>query len=203
LSGLKNFALDELETDPMPRELEPTRRRVERLERQVRVLQSATAVAVVLLVGVALMPGSHAQQSGGTLRVRQLVVEDADGRPRMVLGYLDAPGNTRRFGIRLDDPKGAERFGAAYMENGAMVMGFDAPPGTGDDRNRERINLVADEKGGAHIRFLDRRTSVVARMYLDEQNRAWLSFSDFTQKPASIRRYGLTGEEVVRPQDPQ
>jgi hypothetical protein len=36
-------------------------------------------------------------------------------------------------------------------------------------------------------------------MYLDEQNRVWLSFSDFTQKPASIRRYGLTGEEMVRP----
>ena len=187
----------------MPRELEPTRRRVERLERQVRVLQSATAVAVVLVVGVALMPGSQAQQAGGTMRVRQLVVEDADGRPRMVLGYLDAPGNTRRFGIRLDDPKGAERFGAAYMENGAMVMWIDAPPGTGDDRNRERINVVADETGGAHIRFLDRRTSVVSRMYLDEQNRAWLSFSDFSQKPASIRRYGLTGEEMVQPQAPQ
>ena len=84
-----------------------------------------------------------------------------------------------------------------------MVMGFDAPLGTGDDRNRERINLVADEKGGAHIRFLDRRTSVVSQMYLDEQNRAWLSFSDFTQKPASIRRYGLTGEEMLRPQLPQ
>jgi hypothetical protein len=50
-----------------------------------------------------------------------------------------------------------------------------------DDRNRERINLVADEKGGAHIRFLDRRTNVVSRMYLDDQNRAWLSFTDFTQ----------------------
>ena len=58
-----------------------------------------------------------------------------------------------------------------------MVMGFDAPPGTGDDRNRERINIVADEKGGAHIRFLDRRTSVASRMYLDEQNQVWLKLS--------------------------
>ena len=187
----------------MPQELEPTRGRVERLERQIRVLQSVTTMAVVLLVGVALMPDSQAQQPAGMMRVRQLVVEDADGRSRMVLGYLDAPGNTRRFGIRLNDPNGAERFGVAYMENGAIVMGFDAPPGTGDDRNRERINLVADEKGGAHIRFLDRRTSVVSRMYLDEQNRSWLSFSDFTQKPASIRRYGLTGEEMLGPQAPQ
>jgi hypothetical protein len=36
-------------------------------------------------------------------------------------------------------------------------------------------------------------------MYLDEQNRAWLSFTDFSQTPAMIRRYGLTGEEVLRP----
>jgi hypothetical protein len=82
----------------------------------------------------------------------------------------------------------------------AMVLGLDARPGTGNDANRERINLVADEKGGAHIRFLDRRTSVVSRMYLDEQNRAWLSFSDFSQTPPVIRRYGLVGEELLRPQ---
>ena len=67
-----------------------------------------------------------------------------------------------------------------------MVLGLDAPPGAGDDRNRERINLVADEKGAAWIRFLDRRTNVVSRMYLDDQNRAWMSFSDFTQTPAII-----------------
>lgn len=187
----------------MSQAFDSTRCRVERLERRVRILQALVAAVLVLLAVIALMPSSQAQQATGTMRVRQLVVEDADGRPRMVLGYLDAPGNVRRFGIRLDDPKGAERFGMAYMESGAMVMGFDAPPGTGDDRNRERINLVADEKGGAHIRFLDRRTSVVSRMYLDEQNRAWLSFSDFTQKPASIRRYGLAGEEIVGPQSPQ
>ena len=81
-----------------------------------------------------------------------------------------------------------------------MVLGLDAPPGTGDDRNRERITLVADEKGGAYIRFLDRRTNVVSRMYLDDQNLAWMSFTDFTQTPALVRRYGLSGEEVLRPQ---
>jgi hypothetical protein len=132
--------------------------------------------------------------------VKQLIIEDAQGRPRVVLGPLDAQGNNRRVGIRINDPNGAERYGVAFVEGGRMVVGLDAPPGTGDDRNRERINLVADETGGAHIRFLDRRTSVASRMYLDEQNRAWLSFSDFTRTPALIRRYGLTGEETIRPQ---
>jgi hypothetical protein len=37
-------------------------------------------------------------------------------------------------------------------------MGFDAPRGKGDDRNGERITIVADETGGGYIRFLDRRT---------------------------------------------
>jgi hypothetical protein len=36
-------------------------------------------------------------------------------------------------------------------------------------------------------------------MYLDEQNQVWLSFSDFTHAPPLIRRYGLSGEEVVQP----
>ena len=78
--------------------------------------------------------------------------------------------------MRINDPNGAERFGVSYKEDGVIGLGLDAPPGTGDDRNRERINLVADEKGGA-----------------------WLSFTDFTQTPAVIRGYGLTGEETLRP----
>ena len=84
------------------------------------------------------------------------------------------------------------------MPNGSMVLGFDAPPGTGDERNRERITIVADQNGGAHIRFLDRRTSVSGRMYVDERNATWLEFSDFTQQPPIRRRIGLAGEETTR-----
>jgi hypothetical protein len=169
------------------------------LESQVRVLKALVASVPVLAVVLAVVPRPHAQQVTDTLRVRQLIVEDTDGRARVVLGYLDAPGNTRRIGMRINDPRGAERFGLSFRDDGTMGMGFDAPPGTGDDRNRERINIVADERGGAHIRFLDRRTSVASRMYLDEQNQVWLSFSDFTRTPPLIRRYGLGGEEVVQP----
>src|SRR5688500_16389846 len=159
--------------------------RVTRLEQQVRRMQFGAGCAVVLAIVVGTMGRSSAQQAPDSLRVRQLIVEDAEGRARIVLGYLDAQGNTRRLGMRINDPQGVERFGVSFIrDDGNMVMGFDAPPGTGDDRNRERINVVADGKGGAHIRFLDRRTSVASRMYLDEQNRVWMSFSDFTQTPA-------------------
>ena len=39
------------------------------------------------------------------------------------------------------------------------------------DRNRERINIIADERGGSQIRFLDRETWVKARLYLAEGGR--------------------------------
>ena len=184
----------------MPHELESMLRRMNRLERQLQILKVTALVLAALALAMALAPRPAAQQPGPTMRVRQLVVEDAEGRARLTLGSLDRPGDNRRIGMRINDPNGAERFGVSYMEDGRVVLGLDAPPGTGDDRNRERINLVADEKGSAYIRFLDRRTNVVSRMYLDEQNLAWISFTDFTQTPALVRRYGLSGEEVLRPQ---
>jgi hypothetical protein len=181
----------------MAHELDPIAR-VERLERELRFLKGTVVAVMGLAVAAALAPRPQAQQAAETTRVRQLVVEDADGRARLVLGPLDAAGNTRRFGMRINDANGGERFGVAMMNDGRMVLGLDAPPGTGNDANRERITLAADEKGGAAIRFLDRRTNVVSRMYLDEQDRVWMSFSDFTQTPAVIRRYGLSGEETLR-----
>jgi hypothetical protein len=182
----------------MPEDLVLLRDRMNRLEHQLQLIKIAAVVLAAVAVAFALAPHPSAQ-APDTMRVRQLIVEDTDGRPRVVLGPLDAPGNNRRMGIKINDPNGTERFGVSHMEDGRMVLGLDAPPGAGDDRNRERINLVADEKGGAYIRFLDRRTNVVSRMYLDEQNRAWMSFSDFTQTPPIVRRYGLTGEETIRP----
>jgi hypothetical protein len=174
--------------------------RMDRLERQLRTLKAATAGLAVLAIILATIPRPQAQQPTDTLRVRKLVVEDATGKERVVLGYLDAPGNNQRMGLRINDPIGAERFGLSYMENGRLVMGLDAPPNLGQGANRERITMVADETGSAYIRFMDRRSGVVSRMYLDEQDRFWVQFSDFSQKPAQIRRYGLAGEEIIRPQ---
>jgi len=182
----------------MPYELESLGDQLNRLERQLRVIKIAAVVLAVLAIAFALAPRPSAQQPE-SMRVRQLIVEDAERRSRVVIGPLDS-GINRRVGLRINDPNGVERFGVAFMDDGNMVLGLDAPPGTGNDANRERITLVADPKGGAYIRFLDRRTNVVSRMYLDDRNRAWLSFLDFSQTPALIRRYGSTGEEVLRPQ---
>jgi hypothetical protein len=77
-------------------------------------------------------------------------------------------------------------------------MGFDAPRGKGDDRNRERITIVADGNGGAYIRFLDRRTRVPARLFLDEDNRVWLEFNDAQEQQIVRRRFGFSGEEKLQ-----
>ena len=53
--------------------------------------------------------------------------------------------------------------------------------------------------GGAHIRFLDRRTSEAGRMCLDQQNQVWMQFSDYARKPPLIKRTGVSGDEVIRP----
>ena len=96
------------------------------------------------------------------------------------------------------DGAGIERFGLGLQTSGRMVLGLDAPPGKGDDRNRERLTLVADENGGGYIRFLDRTTSIPARLYLDDQNRAWLEFIGTEANEIVRRRIGLSGDQTTR-----
>jgi hypothetical protein len=109
----------------------------------------------------------------------------------------NAAGNPRA-GLIINDAAGVERFGLGLQDSGRLVMGLDAPPGKGDDRNRERINLVADENGGSYIRFLDRTTSIPARLYLDDQNRVWLEFIGAQANEIVRRRIGLSGDETTR-----
>ena len=75
-----------------------------------------------------------------------------------------------------------------------MIMGFDAPPGTGDPRNRERINIVADSDGGAYIRFLNRKTYPAGFLRLDEKDQFHLEFVDVSQ--GKVRRRQL-GPDVI------
>ena len=79
----------------------------------------------------------------GTVADESLIIEDSAGRPRIVMGApipdRNAAGNPRA-GLIINDATGIERFGLGLQESGRLVMGFDAPPGKGDDRNRERID---------------------------------------------------------------
>ena len=74
----------------MPHELESLRDQMDRLEHQLRWFKIAAVVLAILAIAFALAPRSSAQQPEA-LRVRQLIIEDANGRPRVVIGPLDAP----------------------------------------------------------------------------------------------------------------
>lgn len=174
--------------------------RLIQLERAVRRQRLALWAFGTAALAVLVMPVTGAQQPvSDTVRTRNLVVEDAQGRPRIVMGApLPSIGGQARSGIRINDPDGAERLGLNLFEDGRMVVGLDAPRGAGDDRNRERINLVADAKGGSTINFKDRRTYIVGRIYLDSANQLWMEFNDYAATPGISRRIGLTGDNALR-----
>ena len=174
--------------------------RLAHLERSLRRQRLALGLFAVLVLGAALTPATRAQPAvTDVIRTRNLVVEDALGRPRIVMGApLPAIGGMPRSGIRINDADGFERLGLNLFEDGRMVFGLDAPRGAGDDRNRERINMIADAKGGSAITFKDRRTYVVGRIHLDSANQLWMEFNDFASTPMVTRRLGLKGDEMLR-----
>jgi hypothetical protein len=174
--------------------------RLATLERQQRLFSIALAVAVLGLAATASWSVVAQAQDEKTLRVRRLVIEDAAGLDRIVFGapLMDPQGRVSpSTGMVINDPKGAERFAVGLFDNGRVVMGFDAPPGTGDPRNRERITLVADAAGGAYIRFLNRKTGVPGRLVLDEDDQLYLEFVDSREGKTTIKRIGFAGERIV------
>jgi len=99
-------------------------------------------------------------------------------------------------GISINDPAGFERFAVGLFEDNRLIMGFDAPPGTGDARNRERIT-ISDAMGGAYIRFLNRKTLVPGLLQLGEDDRLYLDFLDVQPSKVIRRRIGFIGEQKI------
>jgi len=181
---------------------EDLRSRIEFLEAQTRRRRWRTVVPAVGIAALWLGTALSDAQDTRVLRVRTLIVEDESGRDRVILGapVPDIKGGGRAspsVGLVINDPDGLERFAVGLQGNGRMVMGFDAPPGTGDSRNRERINIVADAAGGAYIRFLNRKTFVPGRLVLDDKDEFYLEFLDFPAGKTISRRIGFKGEERI------
>jgi hypothetical protein len=139
------------------------------------------------------------------VKTRGLIIVDEKGRERIILGapMPDPPGEGKRInpatGMMILDPEGWERFGVGLMDNGQMAMGFDAPRGKGDDRNRERIHIIADRDGGAMIRFLNRKTSVPGWLRLGEDDKLYLEFIDVQKDKNKVirKKLGMNGEETI------
>lgn len=170
---------------------------LERELRRARRLLAAVAGMAVLVPLLAFRPTAPE-----VLRVRGLVIVDDQGRDRIVLGApIPDPREGRRIapatGMQIVDTAGVERFGLSLFPAGDVVMGFDAPPRTGDDRNRERITLVADAKGGSAIRLLDRHTRAKAFLQLDDDDNAYLDLLDWRDKEIRVRRIG-SGKDTIQ-----
>ncbi len=139
------------------------------------------------------------------LKTRGVVIVDEQNRQRVVLGapVIDPPNEGKRInpahGMIILDQNGFERWGVGLMDNGQMAMGFDAPPGTGDDRNRERLHFIADREGGAMIRFLNRKTSVPGWIRLGEDDKLYFEFIDVQKEKNKVirKRLSLSGEDTI------
>lgn len=188
-----------------------------KFDRASKILLTLLVIGVwcLLVQSVIQFPRAEAQsksasgQSGDVsqvIKTRGLIIVDEKGRERVILGapVPDPPKEGRKrinraHGMIILDPDGYERFGVGLMDNGQMAMGFDAPPGKGDDRNRERLHFVADPEGGAMIRFLNRKTSVPGWIRLGEDDNLYLEFIDVQKDKNKVikKRIGMKGEETV------
>ena len=165
----------------------------------------------LLLRSIIQLPNTQAQSksekeqsssAAQVLRARGLIIVDEHGRERIFIGspVPDPKEGARRkpaTGITINDPAGFERFAVGLFEDNRLIMGFDAPRGTGDERNRERITISAEAEGGAYIRFLNRKTLVPGLLQLGEDDRLYLDFLDVQPSKVIRRRIGFIGEQKI------
>lgn len=185
---------------------------MDKIDRLTKILLTLLIVGVwgLLLDSVFHLSSAEAQSKTtgdipSIIKARGLIIVDEQGRERIIMGapMPDPPNEGKRInpahGMMILDQNGYERFGVGLMDNGQMAMGFDAPRGTGDDRNRERLHFIADAKGGATIRFLNRKTSVPGWLRLGDDDKLYLEFIDVQKDKNKVvrRRIGMDGEEKL------
>ena len=148
-----------------------------------------------------------ADQTPQVIRARGLVIVDEQNRERIIMGapVPDPPHIGKRInpahGMIILDDKGYERFGVGIMDNtGQMAMGFDAPHDPANPKkNSERLHLIADGKGGAMIRFLNRQTGVPGWIRLGEDDKLYFEFIDVQKDKNKVikRQLSIDGEKMV------
>jgi hypothetical protein len=172
--------------------------RLDLLERQLRRTRLIAAVAGIGLLATWITGAvwQAAPQRQDIVRAKVLIIEDADGRDRIVLG-APMPDGRQVTGLKILSPEGAEQFGLSLKADGAMGMGFDAKPGVGSQANRERLNLGVTPKGQGWIRYLDNQTRVRLYLQLDSAGAPALQFWDWPDaQRIIIRELGYPGEKT-------
>ncbi len=180
--------------------LDDLQSRVMHLERRLHRLHAVIVVCGAGAMIAVLTALSGTPRVSSVLRTKQLIVEDQAGRARIIVGAPVIDNFDRASpssGLVIRDTSGVERFGVGLNGRGNMVLGLDAPRCTSDPCNTERITLVADADGGAHLRFLDRKTGAAALLYLADDDRAYLSFLKVGADSVRQRRIGLLGDTII------
>jgi hypothetical protein len=174
--------------------------RVSSLELRLRRMQQVALFAGLSTMALALTAFVKGAPTPDLVRTRQLIIVDAVGRDRIVLG---APmrDNFQRMspssGLAIRDTAGNERFGLGLTDNGDVSMGFDASRCTSTPCNPERINIGAYADGSARIRFLDSQTGVAARMELAADDRVYLRFMKVTRDSVRTRSLSIQGDTTA------
>jgi hypothetical protein len=161
--------------------------RLARLERRVRRLQgAAAALAGTLLVTLLVAMRARSAETAGApaadvLRVRGLVVEDAEGRPRVVLGAPvgELPGRRRAdasTGLLVLDEDGDDRLSVGSPTIAPQVAGRlyeRVAAGTGlvvnDDKGNERAGF-GHLANGRVVLGLDHERGEGVVLFIDSDN---------------------------------
>lgn len=132
--------------------LESLKLRTRHLERQVKFVTCCLITIVAILLFFLL--SSQTNQNDGELKVHRLVIADAQGKERIVIGapipdpIINGKSVHRRdvvsAGIQFKDSNGTERGGIAALEDGSFVIGID-------DDSSERAHLYFLPNRGAGL----------------------------------------------------
>lgn len=169
---------------------------LERTTRRTRLFAAATAIG---LVASWLTAGAWPQGPPGqeTMRTRLLIIEDAQGRDRIVFG-APMPDGREFTGMKILNPDGEEQWGLSLRPDGRVSMGFDARPGLGDPRNRERLNLGVTATGQGWIRYLDNQTRARLLLQLDSTETPVLEFLHWPDdERIRVRQLGFSGDKSL------
>ncbi|MGQ0713408.1 MAG: hypothetical protein ACT4PJ_06720 [Gemmatimonadaceae bacterium] len=171
--------------------------RVEQLERRMRGLRLLASTAGIALLATWLLGATLTSQSD-VIRAKVLIIEDADGRERIVLG-APMPDRRQVVGMKILSPEGAEQFGLTIKPDGGIGMGFDVKPGVGDPRNRERLNLGVTATGRGWIRYLDNKTRARLWIMLDSADAPVVQFLDWPDdEKIVVRQIGFAGDTTLQ-----
>jgi hypothetical protein len=145
-------------------------RRLKRFERGVLFGLIAGIATTCLLMVLLLKKPRDLQSVSDTLRVRQLIVLDGEGKERIVIasplpdpivnGKIAKRRTRVSAGVQFKDPDGTERGGIASEEDGSFMFGID------DEHGKERAHLFYIPKRGSGVYLQGDRESETVSLLL-------------------------------------